>query len=253
MSRVLLVASLLIPLATPASAQMLGGRDTSTGPTVASTGFSFGVQALDVGDLNASLAAAGFPGMRSTAFSTGFGTAIRFGAWDLSFAGSAVVGSRDDGATWRTESDGNALMVGVGYAALAKGRWRVVPMIGAGLTRIRYHVERVRGGTLDSVLADPLRGVDLEGQTGAWHAGVGVEYRLGSRPRQRLGITARVGYASPFGSTDWRADHNDLSSGPRAAYGGIYARVGMNFGMPRRRDALIPSLVSIIPWVARRG
>lgn len=241
------------PLAVPASAQMMGSRDTTSGPTVASTGFSFGVQALDVDAFNASLAASGFPGMRSTAFSTGFGTAIRFGAWDLSFAGSAVRGSRDDGAAWRTESNGNALMVGVGYAAFAKGRWRVVPMVGAGLTRIRYHVEEVRGGTLDSALADPLRGVDLEGQTGAWHAGVGVEYRLGSKPRQRLGITGRVGYARPWGSTDWRADHNDLSAGPRAAYGGIYARVGMSFGMPRRRDALIPSLVSVIPWLARKG
>lgn len=252
-ARLFAIVALLSLSTTAASAQMMGSRDTATGPTVASTGFSFGVQVLDVDRFNAALAANGFPGMHHVNFSTGFGTALRFGRWDVSFAGSAVMNSRDDGASWRTESNGNALMVGVGFLAFRAGRWRVVPTLGAGLTRIRYHVEQVRGGTLDSALADPLRGVDLEGQTGLWHAGVGVEYRLGTKPRQRSSLTARVGWSSPWSSTDWRGDHNDLSGGPRAAYGGLYARVGMSFGMPRRRDALIPSLVSVIPWVARRG
>ena len=244
---------MVLALAVPgvASAQMMGFRDTTPGPTQAGTGFSFGVQSLDVDEFNATLRAHGFPTMPTTAFATGFGAAIRFGRGDLSFSGSSVNGRAKENATWRTDSRGTSLMVGVGYAVLVHGRWRVVPNIGAGLTRIGYHIEQVRGGTVDSVLADPLRGADLEGQSGVWHAGVSVEYRLGNSPRRRIGLTARAGYSSPFGDTSWKGDDNALSSGPRASYRGIYARVGLAFGMPRRRDALVPSLVSVIPWLTR--
>ena len=60
-----------------------------------------------------------------------------------------------------------------------------------------------------------------------------------------------MGYAEVLGDSDWRTDDNDLSSGPRASYGGIYARIGLTMGMPKRRDAMIPALVSVIPWLGR--
>ena len=120
-----------------------------------------------------------------------------------------------------------------------------------GLTRISYHIEAVRGGPVDSVLADPLRGTDLSGQSWIWQAGVGLDYKLGKLFGQKMGIATRVGYASAFGDSDWRADDNDLASGPRASYGGLFVRVGMTIGIAKRQDAAIPALVSIIPWLSR--
>lgn len=233
------------------AAQMFGPPDTTTGPPKGTSAIAFGVQGMDVDALNASLRAAGFPEMRSTAVVAGLATSLRLGRWDLSFSGGSILGGREESGAWRTELSGQALLVGAGYALVDAGRWRVVPNAGTGLTRVGFHVEERRGGTVDSTLTDPLRGTDLSGQTWIWHAGLGVEYRLGRLTGQKVGLGLRVGYAALLGSTSWRADGNTLSAGPRAGVGGPYARLGLSFGLPRRRDAIITTLASILPWISR--
>lgn len=228
-----------------------GPPDTTTGPPKGATTFGIGVQALDVAGINTALAANGLPTMSDQVISTGLATEIRFGRWDLSFSGSGISGSDDEGGGWRTRSSGSALTFGGGFAPVDGPRWRVATTAGIGLTRIEYHIEQIRGGSVDSVLADPLRGTDLNGQSWIWQAGVHLEYKLGKVMGQRMGIASRVGYAKAFGDPDWRTDDNDLSSGPRASYGGIYARIGITMGMPKRQDAMIPALVSVIPWFGR--
>lgn len=228
-----------------------GPPDTSTGPPKGATTFGIGIQALDVADFNAALAANGFPKMGENVMSTGLSTEIRFGRWDLAFSGSGVSGSDDENSSWRTKSSGKALTFGAGFAPYDGPKWRVATLAGIGLTRINYHIEAVRGGPVDSVLADPLRGTDLSGQSWIWQAGLGVEYKLGRPFGRKMGIATRFGYASAFGESDWRADENDLSSGPRASYGGLFVRVGMSIGIAKRQDAAIPALVSIIPWLSR--
>lgn len=233
------------------AAQFMGPPDTTSGPPKAATTFGIGVQALDVSEFNTALRAKGFPTMDGTAVTAGFSTEIRFGRWDVSFAGGGILGRRDESATWVTETKGSALMIGAGYAIVDDGRWRVVPHIGAGFAKVDYHIEQVRGGTVDSVLADPLRGTDLDGQTAIWHTGVGVSYRLGRKMGQKLSLAFRVGYAMALNDTDWKTDDNDLGSGPRAAYGGGYARIGLSMGIPKRKGALFPALFSVIPWLSR--
>jgi hypothetical protein len=241
-------ALLLVPITLVGQ---FGPPDTTTGPPKAATTFGVGVQALDVDAFNTLLAANGLPEMSERAMSTGLSTEIRFGRWDLSFSGSGVSGGDKETSIWRTKASGSALTLGAGFAVVDVAKWRVVPTAGVGLTRISYHVEQVRGGSLDSALADPLRGADLSGQSWMWQAGLGVEYRLGKVFGQKMGVSARMGYATGFGDSDWRADDNDLASGPRASYGGIYARIGMTIGVPKRQDALVPALVSVIPWLSR--
>ena len=189
--------------------------------------------------------------MNKTAIVSGLTSAIRIGRWDLAFSGGTILGGRDQSPTWRTELSGQTILVGVGFALIDKGRWRLVPNGGVGLTRVGFHVEQRRGGTVDSALVDPLRGTDLSGQTGVWHAGLGVDYKLGRWTGQKIGLGLRVGYAKQFGSTGWRADRNGLSSGPRAGVGGPYVRLGFSFALPRRRDAIITTLASLIPWLSR--
>ena len=254
-ARTLAVSALLavsqLAVSPSALRAQFGPPDTTTTPPKAATTFGIGVQALDVDAFNALLAANGLPEMSDRALSTGLATEIRFGRWDLSFSGSGVSGRDTKSATWRTKASGSALALGGGVALVDGAKWRVVPAVGIGLTRISYHVEQVRGGGLDSALADPLRGTDLSGQSWMWQAGLGVEYKLGKIAGQKMGVSARVGYATGFGDGDWRADENDLSSGPRASYGGVYARIGMTFGVPKRRDVMIPALVSVVPWLSR--
>ena len=234
----------------PLAAQF-GPPDTTTGPPKGATTFGIGVQGLDVADFNAALVANGFPKMSASALSTGLSTEIRFGRWDLAFSGSAISGNDHKSSSWRTKSSGRALSFGGGFAPYDGPRWRIAALTGIGLTRINYHIEQVRGGPVDSVLADPLRGTDLDGQSWMWQVGLGVEYKLGKVFGRRMGVVTRAGYASAFGDGDWRADENDLSSGPRAPSGGMDARIGMTFGAPKRQDVMIPAVVSVIPWLSR--
>lgn len=251
MRRFILPILLLAALPPDRLTAQFGPPDTTTGPPKGATTFGLGIQALDVADFNTALAANGFPKMGENVMSTGLSTEIRFGRWDLAFSGSRVSGGEDKSSSWRTKSSGSALAFGGGFAPYDGARWRLTTLAGIGLTRIGYHIEAVRAGPVDSVLADPLRGTDLNGQSWMWQAGLGVEYKLGKVLGKRMGVAARIGYAWAFGDSDWRADENDLSSGPRASYGGMFARIGMSFGMAKRQDAMIPTLVSIIPWLSR--
>jgi hypothetical protein len=217
----------------------------------AATSLGIGIQGLEVAELNAALRANGLPEMSELGLTTGLATEIRFGSWELSFSGSRVSGGDEENATWRTRTSGSALTLGLGFAVIDAGRWRILPTGGFGLTRIKYHIEQVRAGPLDSALADPLRGADLDGQTWAWQAGVDLDYRVGKYLGRTMFVAARVGVIEGVGESDWRADDNDLSSGPRGTYGGVYARIGLSLGIPKRQGALIPALVSVVPWLQR--
>ena len=228
-----------------------GPPDTTTGPSKAATTFGFGIQSLDVTGFNAALAAHGLPQIDEQIWSTGLSTELRFGRWDLSFAGSAILGRESEDSTWRAQVRGSALMLGVGYAVIDGEKLRVVPSGGLGFSRIGVRLQEVRGGTVDSVLADPRRGVDLDGQSPQWHVGLGAYYRVGRLMGQKLSLAAKGGYSRTFGGTSWRSDENDLDNGPRATYGGPYLRVGITMGIQNRTDALIPALISVIPWLSR--
>jgi hypothetical protein len=233
------------------AAQMFGPTDTTTGPPKGTSAIAFGVQGMEVGALNSALRANGFPTMRSTSVVAGLATSIRIAHWELSFSGGQILGGRSQSSTWRTELSGRALLVGGGFVLIDAGRWRVIPNVGLGLTRVGFHVEERRGGTVDSALTDPLRGTDLSGQTWIWHSGIAVDYKLGRWTGQKVGLGLRVGYAKLLGSTDWRADGNQLSAGPRAGVQGPYARLGFSFGLPRRRDGILTAVASMLPWISR--
>jgi hypothetical protein len=244
--------ALLLSLTLPGSLQgQFGPPDSTPGPPVATTTVGFGVQRLEVEKFNALLRANGFPELPATAIVAGYGTEIRFDRWDVAVSGSFVLGGGEANSTWRTSSAGSALLLSGGFAVVESERWRVTPTLGIGLTRIGYHLEQVRGGGVDSALADPLRGMDLDGQSAVWQAGIGVDHRVGRWFGQKTAIALRTGYATTLGETDWRGDDNDLSSGPRATYGGFFVRVGLSMGVQRRADALMPAAISTLPWIFR--
>lgn len=245
------VACQLAVLPSCLTAQFFGPSDTTTGPSKAATSFGFGLQSLEVADLNAALAANGLPQVDDLIWSTGLSTELRFARWSFSFAGSAILGPTSEDGSWRSQVRGSALMLGIGYAIVDGAKLRVAPTAGVGLSRIGVRLQQVRGGTVDSVLADPQRGVDLDGQSPQWHVGLGADYRVGRLMGQKLSVAVRGGYSRTFGGTSWRADDNDLDNGPRATYGGPYLRAGVTMGMPNRTEAAIPALISVIPWLSR--
>lgn len=250
--RSLVIFGLLLTAAAPQRlTAQFGPPDTTTGPPRGATTFGIGYQALEVTDFNSVLRANGLPEMAEGGLATSLATEVRFGRWEFGVNGGGVSGGSEETSTWRTKVSGKALSFTTGFALIDGGKWRVAPSAGVGLTRVNYHVEQVRGGSVDSVAADPLRGTDLNGQTGSWQAGLNIEYRIGRRMGQKMSIAVRAGYVEAFGDSDWRADDNDLSTGPRAAYGGLYARLGLTVGMPRRREAVLPSLFSVVPWLSR--
>jgi hypothetical protein len=250
--RSLVIAALLFTAAAPKrlSAQF-GPPDSTPGPPVATTTAGFGFQQLEVEKFNALLRANGFPELPATAVVAGYGTEFRWDRWEVAVSGSFVLGGGKETSTWRTSSAGRSLLVSGGFAVIESERWRVAPSLGVGLTRVGYHLEQVRGGGVDSALADPLRGMDLDGQNAVWQAGVGVDYRVGRWFGQKSALVVRAGHATSFGDTDWRGDENDLDAGPRATYGGFFVRLGLTIGTQRRKDALMPAAFSTLPWIFR--
>jgi hypothetical protein len=228
-----------------------GPPDSTPGPPVATTTAGFGIQQLEVEKFNALLRANGFPELPATAVVAGYGTEFRWDRWEVSVAGSFVLGGGEETSTWRTSSAGRSLLISGGFAVVENERWRVAPSLGIGLTRVGYHLEQVRGGGVDSALADPLRGMDLDGQSAVWQPGLGIDYRVGRWFGQKTAIALRTGYAATLGGTDWRGDENDLDEGPRATYGGYFIRLGVTIGTQRREDALMPAGFSLLPWIFR--
>jgi hypothetical protein len=112
-------------------------------------------------------------------------------------------------------------------------------------------VRPTAGGGFDSTLAAPGRALELSSYTPLAHAGLVADHLVRWRGGWHLVLGLRAGYVGRLGDSRWRADDARVAGGPRVAPGGAYARLTVGAPIGRGRDALMPAVGSLLPWVTR--
>jgi hypothetical protein len=206
---------------------------------------------LPLGTLDARLRARGLPSVTNGAATFGSGAYTIVGRAVLGASGHAIGAGRTERDGWATQVRGGYGVLDLGVAALASPRSLVAVVAGAGGSRITTKVRPLAGGGFDSTVGAPGRALELSSRTALLHVGVLADRAVRWRRGGTLLVGARAGYVARAGRSRWTADEASLSGGPSAAPGGAYVRLTVGTPLGRPRDAALPALGSLLPWVVR--
>jgi hypothetical protein len=219
----LLALALCLGGARPAAAQQ-----ALLGPGAAYV--AAGISGIATAELDARLAARGYPTFGRTATALGVG-AYRLLASGLMLGGEVhglVVGEETRQGRVAGLGGGHATL-GVGYAVRLSPRARVYPRLGLGVGGLALWIESAADTVrFDDVLADPRpdpgRRPVLSRDGAVLDLGVGAELLPGGRGAL---IGVRAGYlAARFGpESRWQLHEGTAVGGPGASISGAYVRV----------------------------
>jgi hypothetical protein len=221
----LATGTLLIGSSLPLHAQRRPAMPTSAVAERQSMLFIGGTQ-LDITDLNARFAAAGYPAFDEQFLQLGYAAAR---ARDRLLLGVEVAGQLRPAATradnrYRTRVIGGYAMFNLGIDAFQQGGFSLQPKVGIGGGGINVQITDREAPTFDEVLAQPGRGVQLTSGTLIVDGSLGIVYRFRPRstargPRGFL-VGARGGYTQSLLRGEWMRDATDAPGGPRAGWAG---------------------------------
>ncbi len=189
--------------------------------------FAIGVNATDLGPLNARLSDAGYPTFPTDLFAIG-------GGGQGIVAGRLLLGGEGYGLIAPSRGfQGREVTVGGGYGLFTIGyRFRpadqlqVYPQVGVGGGGLSLEIGSTGADQFDDVLDNPNREASLEKGSVLLSLGAGLEYRFAPSDGSggfQLGL--RAGYLlSPY-DTDWTLGEDRLADGPDAAFSGPYVRL----------------------------
>lgn len=205
-----------------------GAQQALLGPGAAYV--AAGISGIATGELDARLAARGYPTFGRTA------TALGVGAYRL-LASGVMLGGELNGLVIGEESrqgrvaglGGGYATLGVGYAVPLSPRARVYPRLGLGVGGLALWIESAADTVrFDDVLGDPRpdpgRRPVLSRDGAVLDLGIGAELLPGRRGAL---IGVRAGYlAARFGDESrWQLHERTAVAGPGASLSGAYARV----------------------------
>jgi hypothetical protein len=206
---------------------------------------------MPLGTLDARLRAGGLPGVTSGAATFGSGAYAVVGRALLGASGHALAASRTERDGWATRVRGGYGLLDVGVTAIATSRSLVAVLAGAGASRITTKVRPLAGGGFDSTVGAPGRALELSSHTALLHVGLMADHALRRSRGGTMLVGVRAGYVGRTGGSRWTADEASLSDGPAVAPGGAYVRLTLGAPLGRPRDAALPALGSLLPWVVR--
>jgi hypothetical protein len=188
--------------------------------------FMIGGTQLDIGDLNARLAAAGYPTFGEEFLQLGLiGSVLRqrlllgFEAAGQTRPASATADNRH-----RVRLAGGYGMVNLGYEVLRAGGFTIRPKAGLGGGGVMLRVADRDPATFDQILVQPGRSVQLGTGSLLLDGSVGLGYALSPRPTPRglrgLVIGIRAGYTHSVLHGEWMRERSDAPGGPTAGWGG---------------------------------
>ncbi len=212
---------------------------------------TFGGTGLPLAGLDARLRAGGLPGASSGATTVGSGAYALAGRVLVGASGHAVLARGAERGGWETRVRGGYALADVGVAAVATHRTLVAGVVGAGAGRVTAKVRPMAGGGFDSTLSAPGRALELSSYTPLAHVGLVADRLVRWRGDGRLVLGLRAGYVGRLGDSRWRADDAGVAGGPRVAPRGAYARLAVGAPLGRGRDAVMPAVGSLLPWVTR--
>ncbi|HEX6071128.1 MAG TPA: hypothetical protein VFZ18_14930 [Longimicrobiaceae bacterium] len=193
---------------------------------------ALGASGIATAELDAALAARGYPTFGRTALAPSLGA-----YWTL--PGGVMLGGEWHGLMWDEEAHegrevglgGGYATVGVGYALDVSPRARVYPRVGIGGGGMGLWLEREGAAVpFDDALAEGDDPAEPDSHTLLSREGVvvdlgaGLEIRPGAGSRG-LVVGLRLGYLTGPFPTGWRTDDRPVSGAPPASLAGPYIRV----------------------------
>lgn len=199
--------------------------------------FQAGYMALDLGELNASLTAAGLPELDERVVSLGgAGFGVR-GRLLIGGEGHALLGGDQTTADGSIEVglSGGYGLFRLGYLLLGgEGFLDVYPMVGIGGGSMSVRITERSAPTFDDVLVDPQRSSTLSTSMFLLDIGLGADYRfVVSEDDDEEGeggvlVGVHAGYTLAPGDTEWTLDGiNNVAGGPAARVEGFYLRLSI--------------------------
>jgi len=193
-------------------------------------GFMFGVNRMDLEELNTKLEDRGFESLAdNTIFFGGGGYGV--------VRGKVILGGTGGGFTQDVSSDSMKATVGggygffnVGYVVYSKGGLRVFPLFGIGGGGINLKIVG-EGDTpsFDDLLENPGREVNVFAGSLLFDVAVGADYLLylGEDEKGKGGLIfgVRAGYTFSPTKPDWRMEDMDVLRGPDVGITGPYVHL----------------------------
>jgi hypothetical protein len=181
---------------------------------------------LDIAELNARLAAFGYPTFDDQFAQFGFGLAFGRERLLLGFelAGLVRPSAVTEDNRFRTRVSGGYGLFNIGYDAFRDGGFAIQPKLGVGGGAVMLNITDRDAPTFDQVLAQPGRGVELRTGSLLVDGSIAVTYRFGPRLARRgarsLLLGARAGYTQSVLRGEWMREATDAPGGPTAGWGG---------------------------------
>ena len=234
---VLSVLLFFLPLlgrAVPAAA----GDDCDRRPHFGGGYFMIGWSALELDDLNASLAAHGYPTFDESFLSLGGAGHFSVGRLVIGGQGHAYLSETKDASLttglYRTELTGGVGFFDLGYQVVRADRVRATLLVGLGGGELNLKTVDLSGPTFEDVLTDPGRSSELSTAGFLIDLGLSVGvlagrvYHHGTQSGPLLGL--RAGYILAPVKDDWQLGDRDIAGGPRMGMEGAYVRALLGFG-----------------------
>jgi hypothetical protein len=190
----------------------------------------FGRSIVDLGDLNSKLESSGYPSMSENFFSVGGGGhSIINNKWIVGGEGHTLLGEEATHEAYKQSLTGGYGFFDLGYILFSLKDLRLYPLLGLGGGGMNLRIkEDIASVSLDNILEDPLRGVEITTGGFLMNLGGGIDYlfTFGKDEKARGGmfLGIRAGYTISTFKGKWTMDGVEISNAPETGLKGPYIR-----------------------------
>ncbi len=173
-----------------------------------------------------------------------------FGRVNVALTGQMMLPATERNGALALRNSGGYGMVAVGFELVRTPALSISPMFGVGASALRLDFANCGRVSVDSLVRDPRTESVVTGRSYIGQAGLSVRASLPyTRHRQHLTLALDLGVISPLSDTKWRRTYDAVEGTPRASLKGSYVRLGAGFTGASAMEALLPTLVSLVPFV----
>ena len=230
--------------------------DTSVLPPVAGISIQVGQVGFGSTAFNQQLALQGRGLLKKNVVTLGVESWMR---WDhvMLLAGShTYVPTRAAATNYTTETSGAYGALDIGVPIVLARKTLIYPLAGVGLSTSTVVLRRNGAVNFVTDFRDISsiggRNVDITARRFQGHVGVGLDRVFQPQwPNLLMTFGLRAGYMAPLGDTKWRSGPEDVIGAPELGLKGAYARLTLGGVFGKRRNAAVPMVGSLLPYIGR--